>query len=769
VVFESYATNLVSTDTVTADIFIHDRQTGVTERISTAPGEVLANNGSYTPDISADGRYVVFRSAANNLVAGDTNGKSDIFLYDRQLGVMERVSVDSSGVQANEGSYSPSISKDGRYVAFQSAANNLVSDDTNGVDDIFVHDRQTGVTRRVSVDSSGVGANARSDSPSLSGNGRYVGFMSDASNLVSNDTNNMLDIFVHDHLTGVTQRVSVDSVDGQANGSSGSPSISEDGQFVAFASGASNLGNEDQNYFYDIFVHENDVVAKVVSILRANTDPTAAASVDFIVTFSEPVTDVDASDFSLHIPTGNILDPTIANVIADDACDSYCAAYLVTVNTGLGNGSLRLDILASANIVDFSGNALGNLPFITGEAYTIKKPAGVNVSIHESLQGTYSINPGTSTRQSYHAIDNGPVKIAGTNHIPLMAAERVIYKVNGMPASFSEMMALPASQLDTTYWLPWYNNITLDTQLRFANVSASQATVHVFIGTSEVGTFTLQAGESTRQSFHAINNGPVKIVSDQNIVAAQRVIYKVNRVNTSFSEMMALPSSQLDTTYWLPWYNNVDLDTQLRFGNVSDSVATIHVYIAGEEMAGSPFTLAPRAGVRKNFAGVNKGPVRIESDVPIVAAERVIHKVNKVNTSFSEMMALPNSQLDTTYWLPWYNNVDLDTQLRFANISTTQQALVRVYMGEQEATGSPFRLNPGTSIRQRFPGINDGPVRVESNTPIVVAERVVYKVNGIPTSFSEMMGLPNSQLDLTSWLPWYNNVGLDSQLRFAIP
>ena len=99
----------------------------------------------------------------------------------------------------------------------------------------------------------------------------------------------------------------------------------------------------------------------------------------------------------------------------------------------------------------------------------------------------------------------------------------------------------------------------------------------------------------------------------------------------------------------------------------------MHVYIGGVEMAGSPFTLAAGASTRKSFAGINNGPVKIESNVDIVAAERVIYKVNGVNTSFSEMMALPESQLDTTYWLPWYNNVDLDTQLRFANVSDAKR------------------------------------------------------------------------------------------------
>jgi hypothetical protein len=177
--------------------------------------------------------------------------------------------------------------------------------------------------------------------------------------------------------------------------------------------------------------------------------------------------------------------------------------------------------------------------------------------------------------------------------------------------------------------------------------------------------FTLAVGASTRKSFPGINKGPVKIESNVDIVAAERVIYKVNGVDTSFSETMALPNSQLDNIYWLPWYNNVNLETQLRFANVSGSPATVHVYIGNTEMPGSPFTLAVGASTRKSFAGIDKGPVKIESNVDIVAAERVIYKVNGINTSFSELMGLPDTQLDPRYWLPWYNNMDLDTQLRF--------------------------------------------------------------------------------------------------------
>jgi len=296
--------------------------------------------------------------------------------------------------------------------------------------------------------------------------------------------------------------------------------------------------------------------------------------------------------------------------------------------------------------------------------------------------------------------------------------------------------------------------------------------VTITIGGQPMGApIPLAAGASTRVSFAGVNNGPVKIVSTQNIVAAERLIYKVAGKNVSFTEMMALPNKSLDTTYWLPWYNNKDLDTQLRFANVSASPAQVHVFIGGVEMDGSPFPLAAGESTRKSFAGINNGPVKIVSDhgVPIVAAERLLYKVNNVATSFTEMMALPNSQLNTTYWLPWYNNNDLDTQLRFANVHDTQTATVHVLIGGVEMTGSPFTLLPGESTRKSFPGINAGPVQIVSDVPIVAAERLLYKVNGVAASFSEMMALPASQLDTTYWLPWYNNVDLDTQLRFGVP
>ena len=257
VVFVSRAPDLVPADTNgTSDVFLHDRQNGVTERISVDPAGAEANDASSVPSISSDGRFVAFASNATNLVPGDTNGTSDIFLRDRQSGMTERVDLDDSANQSNGGSGRSSISADGRFIAFSSGASNLVSGDTNGASDIFVRDRDMGTTERVALDSSGTEANDDSFRPKISSNGRFVVFDSEASNLVANDNNGLFDVFLHDRQTGLTDRVSVDSAGGEGNDSSNRPAISSDGRFVAFVSDASNLVAEDNNGEFDVFVHD---------------------------------------------------------------------------------------------------------------------------------------------------------------------------------------------------------------------------------------------------------------------------------------------------------------------------------------------------------------------------------------------------------------------------------------------------------------------------------------------------------------------------------
>ena len=498
VAFQSQATNLVSGDTNnTDDIFVHDRQTGATTRISIGSDGAQANGGSSSPDISADGRFVAFYSDANNLVNGDNNGCGDIFVHDRQSGQTTRVSVNSIGNEQNAPpSYDyavVSISGDGRYIAFYSDATNLVSGDTNGEADIFVHDRQSGQTIRASVASDGAQANAGSSYPSLSSNGRYVTFSSGATNLVTGDTNGKGDVFVRDIQSGITTLVSVNSMGEQADGGGFSPDISGDGRYViflskshnldpraedygsyplayvhdlqggqtmvqtvystgdlmevgdidmpvisrdgryvafefrqhgdpyqntwvrdlqtgtsvgaaynaagdawpaisangsivAFESSAANLVSGDSNGVGDIFVSEvaygperNPTVFSVTPECGFYLCPRPTPSdVNFIATFSEQVTGVTVDDFLLTMLDG-------VSGAAITGVSGYGSQYLITVNTGTGDGRLRLDLVDNDSIVDSALNPLGG-PGAgngnkTGVSYYIEKNVPTVTSI----------------------------------------------------------------------------------------------------------------------------------------------------------------------------------------------------------------------------------------------------------------------------------------------------------------------------------------------------------------------------------------------------
>lgn len=228
-------------------------QTFQAERISVTSDGTEANDNSGSPSLSADGRYVAYGSDATNLVPGDTNGVIDIFVFDRYTNMTERVSVASDGTQANDHSAEPSISADGRFVTYSSGASSLVPGDTNGYD-IFVFDRQTGTTTRVSVPSDATEVFYQCFNPSISADGRFITYDSNASSLVPGDTNGTTDVFLLDRQTNTTTRVSVAGDGSEANASSDDPSISADGRFLTYSSHASNLVSGDTNGTGDVFV-----------------------------------------------------------------------------------------------------------------------------------------------------------------------------------------------------------------------------------------------------------------------------------------------------------------------------------------------------------------------------------------------------------------------------------------------------------------------------------------------------------------------------------
>jgi Tol biopolymer transport system component len=326
VAFLSAANNIVVADNNAAvDVFVRDRTNGLTERVSvstgggegnSASGSLDPNFDSVTPSISAAGRFVAFESSASNLVAGDTNGTRDVFVRDRTNGTTERVSVATGGAQGNSFSGDPAISADGRFVAFASAATNLVNDDTNNTADIFVRDRTTGTTTLVVFSTGGGRANCSSYMPAISADGRYVAYGSCATNLVSGA--NLNDIYLRDRISGRTEQVGVGlgnsfhpsiSADGRyvaferntsdvgtfvrdringsiervdvapgggpnnANSGGGRPMISADGRFVAFVSSASNLITGDTNRTSDVYVRDRALVAtERVSLTQAGSE-----------------------------------------------------------------------------------------------------------------------------------------------------------------------------------------------------------------------------------------------------------------------------------------------------------------------------------------------------------------------------------------------------------------------------------------------------------------------------------------------------------------
>jgi hypothetical protein len=271
VAFYSWSSNLVISDSnKSADIFIRDLNTNLTERISVSSLQAQTNDFSYFPSISYDGRYIAFTSRANNLVTDDTNGVDDIFVHDCVNHSTQRISLHSGGSQANgESSYS-NISDNGRFITFKSSATNLVGNDQNNKWDVFIHDIDTGVTERVSISSNGSEGNDYSYRSSVSQDGRYVAFDSNASNLVNADANNVSDIFLRDRQNDITTRVSVNSLGEEGNKQSYSAKISNNGKYIIFTSAASNLEPNDTNNANDVFIH--DIDAGVTKIVSVNSD-----------------------------------------------------------------------------------------------------------------------------------------------------------------------------------------------------------------------------------------------------------------------------------------------------------------------------------------------------------------------------------------------------------------------------------------------------------------------------------------------------------------
>ncbi|MBX3037583.1 MAG: PD40 domain-containing protein [Anaerolineales bacterium] len=355
IVFASDATNLIGGDVnFRTDIFLHNTQNSSTIRVSLGLG-VESNHNSFNPIISDNGRLVFFESWGNNIVSGDNNNRPDVFMYDTQTNITILISRSSSGTIGNDSSSLLDISSDGRYVVFSSSANNLVSGDTNSRMDYFLRDTINNSTTRVTVHSNGTQSNLSSNyGATVSNDGRFVIFGSSASNLVDNDLNgSKSDLFIRDINNGQTILISTSASGVQGNLDSTFPVITDDGSYIAFASLASNLISGDTNNFHDLFILEFPI--KISSTL-GHSSPTNSNQITFNVFFTETMLNVDITDFNL-VTTGSINGASITNLSGSDS------AYIITVETGTGDGSLYLEIPNTATITDQGGNTPNGLPF----------------------------------------------------------------------------------------------------------------------------------------------------------------------------------------------------------------------------------------------------------------------------------------------------------------------------------------------------------------------------------------------------------------------
>lgn len=271
VAFDSTATNLIAGGNLPFNIFVHDRQTGATEVVSVSSSGRQGEGLSSFPDVSADGRFVAFDSDAANLVRGDRNGITDVFRHDRATGETILVSLSSDGQQGDASSHAPAISADGRFIVFH-ANSALVPEDTNDTTDVYVHDVETGLTTLVTVGFDGSVGNRGGFIQDISGDGRFVAFVSDSTNLIPDDVDDFEpNVYVRDLVAGTTELASVGSDGTRANvGFFDAPSISADGRFVAFSTFDSLVPQDTIQFSLDIYLR--DRLTSTTELISVNSD-----------------------------------------------------------------------------------------------------------------------------------------------------------------------------------------------------------------------------------------------------------------------------------------------------------------------------------------------------------------------------------------------------------------------------------------------------------------------------------------------------------------
>ena len=382
---------------------------------------------------------------------------------------------------------------------------------------------------------------------------------------------------------------------------------------------------------------------------------------------------------------------------------------------------------------------------------------GINVSIAGSTAGSFALPPQGSQRANFAGVNNGPVQVASTDSSNIVSSIRAL--VNGK--SYSEMMGYPANQLTNAYVFPYYNDVDFDSQLRVTNVGNTSTTINVYLGSNPnpIDSYTLGAGAAVRKNYAGMSNGPMQVTSSAtNILTTIRAW--VN--NLSYSELTGYPVNQLTNAYVFPYYNDVDFDSQLRVSNVGSSSTTINVYLGSNPNPIDTYTLAAGTALRKNYAGMSNGPMKVTSSATNILTT-IRAYVNHV--SYSELMGYPVNQLTTDYWYPVYDDVDLDSQLRVSNVGSGTTTITVVDAGGFQIDS--YSLGAGQATRLNYAYTNTGPLHVVSSSQPILSTIRLWLASG--PSYYEIMGLPGNQLTTQYWFPWYNSLVMSPEVRVAKP
>jgi hypothetical protein len=444
---------------------------------------------------------------------------------------------------------------------------------------------------------------------------------------------------------------------------------------------------------------------------------------------------------------------------------------LVTCNDdGYNVNTSQLSFLATAGTTYYFEVANFNcyeetttdcVPAIGGNLVFNVNITNTDVSIASASQGQYYLSSGISFRRAYAGINNGPANVSSLIGNQVIASQRVV--ASGI--SYSEMMGYPNNRLTKTYWFPFYNNVDFDGQLRVSNVGGANTTITVYLGSSPtpLDSFPLGIGEAVRKNYGGKRDGPMRVVSSASNILTTLRSYIAS--SSSYSELMGYPANQLTDEYIFPYYNNVAFDSQLRVSNVGGSNTTITVYLGSNSTPIDSYTLGAGQATRKNYGAVQGGPLRVVS-----SASNILTTIRAYvqNQSYSELLGYPANQPASEFWYPIYDNVILDSQLRVSNIGTGPTTIT-VYFGNDPTPLDSFTLGAGAASRTNYGGKSGGPLHVVSSAEPILTTIRLYKVTGGISSYYELTGLPDSQLTTLYWFPWYNNVNLNTEMRFAAP